>query len=126
MTDPELLASYLDALRPIIYISNFDFAAADSLIRAAVPDEAVEEYNNAQGAVHFDTKVPRSDASSLFGADESAESHISRLGKFLDRFITDAAMRRVLVLKDVHEEIGDPGIVAQLKAIAESSPFGER
>ena len=118
MTDPELLASYLDALRPIIYISNFDFAAADSLIRAAVPDEAVEEYNNAQGAVHFDTKVPRSDASSLFESDESGESHVARLGKFLDRFITDAAMRRVLVLKDVHEEIGDPGIVAQLKAIA--------
>ena len=42
MTDPELLASYLDALRPIVYINNFDFSAADNLIAEAVKVEAVE------------------------------------------------------------------------------------
>ena len=56
MTDPELLASYLDALRPIVYINNFDFSAADNLIAEAVKGEAVEEYNNAQGGVHFACK----------------------------------------------------------------------
>jgi len=36
MTPAERLASYLDALRPIIYINNFDFNAVDELIKEAV------------------------------------------------------------------------------------------
>ncbi len=118
MSDPELLSSYLDALRPIVYINNFDFTAVDALIAEAVKGEAIEEYNNAQGGVNFTTKVPRSTASDLFSQDERCLSDVARLGKFLDSFITDATMRKVLVLKDVHKEIIEPSIVAQLKAIA--------
>lgn len=118
MTDPELLSSYLDALRPIVYINNFDFSAADALILEAVKGEDIEEYNNAQGGVHFHTKVPRGGASDIFSQGEDSGSSALRLNKFLDRFITDATMRKVLVLKDVHKEISEPSIIAQLKAIA--------
>ena len=118
MTDPELLASYLDALRPIVYMNNFDFSAADNLIAEAVKGEAVEEYNNAQGGVHFATKVPRICTPDIFSQSEEGAPSVAKLGKFLDRFITDATMRKVLVLKDVHKEIVEPSVIAQLKAIA--------
>lgn len=118
MTDPELLSSYLDALRPIVYINNFDFSAADNLIAEAVKGEPIEEYNNAQGGVHFATKVPRICTPDIFSQSEEGVSSVTKLGKFLDRFITDATMRRVLVLKDVHKEIAEPSVIAQLKAIA--------
>jgi hypothetical protein len=32
------LASYIYALRPIIYINHFDFSAVDALIQEVVPD----------------------------------------------------------------------------------------
>ena len=118
MSDSELLASYLDALRPIVYINNFDFSATDALIADAVKGEAIEEYNNAQGGVHFTTKVPRASSTDIFSQGEDELSTIAKLGKFLDRFITDAKMRKVLVLKDVHKEISEPSIIAQLKAIS--------
>ena len=118
MSDSELLSSYLDALRPIIYINNFDFSAADELIAEAIKGEAIEEYNNALGGVNFVTKVPRVNTPDLFEQGDDACSSVAKLNKFLDRFITDATMRKVLVLKDVHKEISEPSIIAQLKAIA--------
>ena len=118
MTAADRLSSYLDALRPIIYINNFDFAAVDDLVAKVAEGVApVEEFNNAQGRVNFKTKVTVEEfAGRLLSREES--SGVQKLRNFLDRFITDTKLRRILVLKDVHEEIKASEVIAQLKAIA--------
>ena len=53
------LASYIDALRPIIYIPTFDFHAFDAIIEqlsSESKDISVCEYNEGLGVVDFKTK----------------------------------------------------------------------
>ena len=126
MNPAERLLSYLDALRPIIYIHNFDFSAVDELITAAVGDVPLVEYNNANGQVNFNTKVPTGafDNSLKIGGEPSMPLQPSdRLSAFLDNFITDFPIRRVIVMKDVHYELNEPIIIAQLRAIAQRTMY---
>ena len=122
----ERLSSYLDALRPIIYVPNFDFSAVDELIKEAIGDVPVVEYNNASGQVNFDTKVPTGalgDSLLTEFAPAAPAQSSGRLSSFLDGFITDCPMRRVLVLKDVHNELSEPSIIAQLRTIAQRTMY---
>lgn len=118
------LSDLLEALRPIVYIDDFDFHAVDVLIRNAVPGEKIVEYNNAYGEVDSIKKLPVSE----FVGDEKSESMLL-LMKFLDKFILQCDVqkrfRRVIVLKDVHREIDKPEIVARLKFIAERTMYVE-
>lgn len=119
MTPAERLASYMDALRPIIYIPTFDFAAADDLIAEACGEEFskfIIEYNDAHGAVHFRTKM-KGCFHSLFPETQSGSS-VERLNSFLNHFHTNSSLKQVLVLKDIHAELSDPIITSQLKSIA--------
>ncbi|MCX7066097.1 MAG: hypothetical protein NTW85_00110 [Methylococcales bacterium] len=59
------LASYVDALRPIIYIHSFDFQAVDLLISAASKGFTIYEYNEADKYVNFVSKVPKEPAYQL-------------------------------------------------------------
>lgn len=126
MKPAERLSSYLDALRPIVYVHNFDFNAVDELIKGAVGDVPIVEYNNASGQVNFNTKVP----TGAFGdslltefASSAPVQSSGRLSAFLGDFITDCPMHRVLVLKDVHNELDEPAIIAQLRAIAQRTMY---
>ena len=119
MTPAERLSSYLSALRPIIYIHHFDFAAVDTLLTEAIPDAYIEEYNNASGKVNFRTKIsPCND----FDYQQQL-SPSGRLNSFLAESITDCPLEKVLVLRDVHEELRDPSVVAQLKTIAQRTMY---
>ena len=55
-TAGDLLASYIDALYPIIYINHFDFKVIDDIISDMVDGRKVVEYNNGLGIVDFKTK----------------------------------------------------------------------
>ena len=126
MKPAERLSSYLDALRPIVYVPNFDFNAVDELIKEAVGNIPIVEYNNASGQVNFNTKVPTGalgDSPLTEFAPSAPVQSSNRLSAFLDDFITDCPMRRVLVLKDVHSELDEPAIVAQLRAIAQRTMY---
>ena len=126
MKPAERLSSYLDALRPIVYIQNFDFKAVDELIKEAVGDIPIVEYNNANGQVNFDTKVPIGVLGDSMFTEISPSSPVQSSGKlssFLDELITDCPMHRVVVLKDVHAELNEPAIIAQLRAIAQRTMY---
>ena len=126
MKPAERLSSYLDALRPIIYVANFDFSAVDELIKAAVGDVPIVEYNNACGQVNFNTKVPTSPLGDSLMTELAPSAPVQssdRLSAFLDNFITDCPMRRVIVLKDVHNDLNEPAIIAQLRAIAQQTMY---
>ena len=87
------LSDLLEALRPIVYVDDFDFHAVDQLIRNAVPGEKIVEYTNGYGEVHPISKMP---VNELTGTGKASSQ---LLMEFLDRFVTDCPMRRVLVLK---------------------------
>ncbi len=114
----EKLSKRLDAWCPIVYICGADFETIDKLIQDAVDSlgwgDVIEEYNHASGRVNFKTKES---CSVVDEADMYSESCTLRLARYLDYYVNDCGTKRILVLKDVHGELGDPMIVARLKAI---------
>ena len=99
------LASYVDALRPIIYINHFDFSAVDDLIGQVVDEDKIYEYNDAFGAVDFKWKNPK---------DYNSKKDLI---EFLTDFY-DKEEENYLILKDIHFHLENPEVIALLKAIA--------
>ena len=48
-----ILASYVDALHPIIYINHFDYRVIDEAIDAVRENAHCIEFNNALGIVNY-------------------------------------------------------------------------
>lgn len=106
-----ILASYIDALHPIIYINHFDFKVIDDAIARVGEDVKCVEFNNALGLVDFKTKSP------MLECD---------LEKFLKLIMDDGFEQETfIVLKDVHGEISNPKIIALLKKIAENNLYND-
>lgn len=106
-----LLASYIDALYPIIYINHFDFKVIDDTLSEIGKGVNIVEYNNALGIVDFNTKSPMMECS-------------------LDKFLLDIMdegyeNQTFIVLKDIHSALDDPRIIALLKRIAEDNLYRE-
>lgn len=99
------LASYVDALRPIIYINHFDFSAVDDFIGQVVDQDKIYEYNDAFGAVDFKWKNPKD------------YNYKKDLIEFLTDFY-DKEEENYLILKDIHFHLENPQVIALLKAIA--------
>lgn len=122
MTPSELLGSYMDALRPIIFIENSDFTSVDALIEEACKERisinSIDEYNHASGRVHFKTKVHKENGDNYPIPPWGQDSPAGRLSSVLKDYTSDIELDTVLILKDIHEELRDPIILAQLKAIA--------
>lgn len=113
-----VIGSYIESLHPIIYIQNFDFNLVDSAIeQAAGSNTNIIEFSNALGAVNFKTKIaelpePQSlyeflyvNRAEGFGADDNSEN----------------LNGTILLLKDVHNQLSDPRIIAFLRDIAEKT-----
>ena len=95
-----LLASYIDALHPIIYINHFDFKVIDDTLSVIGSGVNIVEYNNALGIVDFNTKSPMMECS---------------LDKFLlDNMDEGYENQTFIVLKDIHNALDDPKIIALL------------
>lgn len=107
----DLLASYIDALYPIIYINHFDFRVIDDIISDIADNRKVVEYNNGLGIVDFKSKSPMMECD---------------LPKFL-RLVKDDGYEdsMFIVLKDVHKQLDNPEIISLLKYIAERNLYNE-
>lgn len=106
-----LLASYVEALYPIIYINHFDFKVIDDIIASIAGDRKIVEYNNGLGSVDFKTK------SAMLECD---------LIKFLKQ-VEDYGYKHnmLIVLKDVHNQLDDPAVISLLKYIAERNLYND-
>lgn len=103
------LASYIDALHPIIYINHFDFNVIDDAIAQVSGSAKCVEFNNALGLVNFHTKNP------MKACD---------LENFLRLTMDDGFENETfLVLKDVHNELNNPKVISLLKRIAENNLY---
>ena len=106
-----VLASYIDALHPIIYIKHFDFKVIDAAIAHVGQGAKCVEFNNALGLIDFKTKSPMKECS---------------LEEFLQLTMDDGFDQQTfLILKDVHKELDNPKIIAYLKRIAENNLYNE-
>jgi len=107
----DILASYIDALHPIIYINHFDFKVIDEAIARVGISAKCLEFNNALGLIDFKTK------SQMIDCD---------LKKFLQLTMDDGFEQETfLILKDVHGELSNPEIIALLKRIAENNLYND-
>lgn len=107
----ELIASYIDALFPIIYINHFDFKVIDEIIIDISDNRKIVEYNNGLGIVDFKTK------STMKECD---------LYQFLNLVKDDGYDHAMfIILKDVHSQLHNPEIVSLLKYIAERNLYNE-
>lgn len=106
------LTSYIEALRPIIYIPTFDFNAFDKLISEINISTNIKiyEYNDGLGYVNFNTK--------LLVTSYSIE-------QFLSLFTTSNNLSAFLVLKDIHHHLYDPKVISLLKTIALKNIYTE-
>lgn len=106
-----ILASYIDALHPIIYINHFDFKVIDDAVAHIGEDVKCVEFNNALGLVDFKTKSPMQECD---------------LEQFLKLTMDDGFEQETfIVLKDVHNEINNQRIIALLKKIAENNLYND-
>lgn len=105
----DMLASYVDALHPIIYINHFDFMVIDDAISHIGKNVKCVEFNNALGLVDFRTKSP------MLECD---------LEQFLKLTVDDGFEQETyIILKDVHNELDSPKIISLLKRIAENNLY---
>lgn len=107
----DMLANYVDALHPIIYIKNFDFKVIDDAISRIDPNVKCVEFNNALGLINFKTKAPMEECD---------------LEGFLKLVIDEGYEQQTfIILKDIHSELKNPKIIALLKIIAEKALYNE-
>ena len=110
-TSEDILASYVDALHPIIYINHFDFIVIDNLLKSIAQDAKIVEYNNALGCIDFYTKSP------MIECD---------LEHFLKLCMDDGYENNTfIVLKDIHNELANSKIITLLKCISENNLYRE-
>lgn len=106
-----ILASYIDALHPIIYINHFDFRVIDEAIARVGENVKFVEFNNALGIVDFNTKSQMKECD---------------LEQFLKLTMDDGFEKETfIVLKDIHSELNNPKIIALLKKIAENNLYND-
>lgn len=107
----DLLASYIDALYPIIYINHFDFKVIDDIISDIIDGKKVVEYNNGLGIVDFKTKTSMKECD---------------LYNFLNLVKDDGYEHPMfIVMKDVHTQLDNPEVVSILKYISERNLYNE-
>lgn len=107
----DILSSYVDAQRPIIYINHFDFKVIDDAIKQIGSNVKIVEFNNALGLINFETKSP------MLECD---------LEQFLKLTLDDGFEQETfLVLKDIHKELDNPRIISLLKKISEDNLYNE-
>ncbi len=107
-----ILASYIDALHPIIYINHFDFKVIDDAIARVGAGVKCVEFNNALGIVDFTNKSPMRDCD---------------LEQFLKLTMDDGFDQETfIILKEVHNELKSPKIISLLKRIAENNLYNDK
>lgn len=106
-----LLASYIDSLHPIIYINHFDFTVIDDTLKKIGQGVNIVEYNNALGEINFNTK---------------SQIHECELERFLKLSLENGfESETFILLKDIHDQMNNPKVIALLKRIAENNLYSE-
>ena len=110
----------IDVNTPIIYINDFDFARVDSLITRAIGNKGnkkVFEWNPGTGVTDFQSRQPEKQQDDL--AD-----FISK--KYLEEPLGGGTPDKILVLREIHNYIGDPKIATLLALFAQRKLYDRK
>ena len=106
-----LIQSYVEALRPIIYLPTSDYDAINQLIEDAVGERyELHSFNLGEGYIDFYTGLPK---------------HIHSLEHFLEGFLEVGQKPAALILRDVHHVLHNETIQALLQSIALKQMYEE-
>lgn len=107
----ELLASYLDALYPIIYINSYDLKAVDRMIADVADNRRILEFYDGFGCIDFIDK-------SLI--------NVCTLSSFLRQMMEEGYDgESLVVLKNIYNQLENAEIVSLLKYIAKRNLYDE-
>ena len=140
-----VLYSYIESLHPIIYVQSFNFRLVDEALKKAVGDDAlIIEYSNAYGYVRFENKKPptsslddgfidyESQDQENSGKENQDNEQPQDLYQFLKSYCTcglnSASLEEnfrntVLLLKDVHNQLSDPRVIAMMREFADNMMY---
>lgn len=116
------LSSYINALRPIIYINHFDHHLADELIASVADGAKCHTFTNAGQFVGKERQAPKNTSLAAF---------LENLLAFLDEASEENPMHLFIVIKDAHQYLDEkaslysPECIALLKELAQRTMFGE-
>lgn len=116
------LSSYINALRPIIYINHFDHHLADELIASVADGAKCHTFTNAGQFVGKERQAPKNTSLAAF---------LENLLAFLDEASEANPMHLFIVIKDAHQYLDEkaslysPECIALLKELAQRTMFGE-
>ncbi len=101
------LIQYRDASYPIVFIESFEEDKSDKIISEIAASErlSVIEWNGASGACDFKTKEPKGTRKLM-------------LCEMLEILSKDNLERKIIVIKDMNEQLSDYQTVARLKQLA--------
>lgn len=100
---------YVHGLRPILYFPSQDFRAVDETLREIVGNAHIFEFREGFGPVDFDSKIRLAERT---------------LTQFLEVSKDDGYDQEIfLLLKDVHNQLTNPEVIALLKYIAERTLY---
>lgn len=107
MSLEDKIINYYDAGYPIVFIESFEEEKADKIISeiAVSRKAAVIEWNGASGVCDFRTKNPKG-------------THRCELAETLELLSKDDLNRKIIVIKDMNDQLSDYKTVAQLKQLA--------
>jgi len=108
----EILSAYVESLRPIIYIKDFDFKVVDEEIYNINPKAKFVEFNNSLGVVKFEGKT---------------QIHECDLEQFLHYVMDDGFKQETfIILKNIHSFLNDPNIITLLRRISDLNMYQQR
>ncbi len=114
----QVLASYVEALHPIIYINHFDFHVIEDAIKSIDKDTYYHVFSHS--GFEIDSRLD----GSAQGQNPFLQDNEVSLVDFLKRFVFMGFNdKHFLVLKDIHNELQDLKVVSYLKTIAEKNLY---
>lgn len=116
------LSSYINALRPIIYINHFDHHLADELIASVADGAKCYTFTNAGMFVNKER---------LASENTSLAAFLENLLAFLDEASEENPRHLFIIIKDAHQYLDEkaslysPECIALLKELAQRTMFDE-
>lgn len=107
------LASYVEALRPIIFFNHFDLHEVEGIIHEVDPQAKFLEFDPSVGSINFETKAPEGECELLQFLDMNLDAGQSQsLG-------AAGHSTAFIILRNIQDQLKDPKVVSCLMRFAE-------
>lgn len=107
------LQKMIDVNLPIIYIHNFDFVRVDEIVKKAIGDALVTEWNPATGLTNFKTKAERGNGCNQQLVDFLRDEYSEEIPE------GEPVKQKFIILREIQDLIDDPAIKTLLALMSQ-------